>query len=62
VFSQPSVGTSNGPTQQQSVFGKPSAPTPSAFGFGSGTSGTGTGTGSNTFVFGGQPGGQNQQQ
>jgi hypothetical protein len=60
VFSQPSAGTSNGPTQQQSVFGKPSAPTPSAFGFGSGASGTGTG--SNTFVFGGQPGGQNQQQ
>ncbi|KAG2748427.1 hypothetical protein P692DRAFT_20804942 [Suillus brevipes Sb2] len=62
VFGQPSTGTSNGPTQQQSVFGKPSAPTPSAFGFGSGTSGTGTGTGSSTFVFGGQPGGQNQQQ
>ncbi|KAG1768662.1 hypothetical protein EDD22DRAFT_871454 [Suillus occidentalis] len=60
VFGQPSTGTSNGPTQQQSVFGKPSAPTPSAFGFGSGTSGTGTG--SSTFVFGGQPGGQNQQQ
>jgi len=60
VFGQPSSGTSNGPTQQQSVFGKPSAPTPSAFGFGSGTSGTGTG--GSTFVFGGQPGGQNQQQ
>ncbi|KAG2369758.1 hypothetical protein BDR07DRAFT_1388271 [Suillus spraguei] len=57
VFSQSSTGTSNGPTQQQSVFGKPSAPTPSAFGFSSGT-----GTGSNTFVFGGQSGGQNQQQ
>ncbi|KAG0703929.1 hypothetical protein DFH29DRAFT_1040481 [Suillus ampliporus] len=59
VFSQPSTGTSNGPTQSQSVFGKPSTPTPSAFGF---NSNTGTGTGSNTFAFGGQPGGQNQQQ
>ncbi|KAG1752487.1 uncharacterized protein EDB91DRAFT_1102881 [Suillus paluster] len=57
MFTQPSTGTSSGPTQQQSVFGKPSAPTPSAFGFGSGT-----GTGSNTFTFGGQSGGQNQQQ
>ncbi|KAG2073550.1 hypothetical protein BDR04DRAFT_1094459 [Suillus decipiens] len=60
VFSQSSTGTSNGSTQQQSVFGKPSAPTPSAFGFSSGTSGTGTG--SSTFTFGGQSGGQNQQQ
>ncbi|KAG1806520.1 uncharacterized protein HD556DRAFT_318472 [Suillus plorans] len=59
VFGQPSTSISNGPTQQQSVFGKPSAPTPSAFGF---SSGAGTGTGNSTFAFGGQPGGQNQQQ
>ena len=58
VFGEPSSGSSNGPTQPQSIFGKPSTPTPSAFGFGSGT---GNGNG-NTFTFGGQSGGQNQQQ